>query len=175
MKALVLSLGLGLAVAGCSMSSEEDQVEGAIRNNLSAQGNVQQVELTRQDENNMTGFAVLRDRNGLEGRYSCTAQRQQGADFNWRCNQQIDQQVIQRIEDNVRQQLAAQGEVRQVELARQDDDRMSGHAVIRGPDGSEVRMNCNATREAPESTNFNWQCAPGDQAQTAAPADQGGK
>ena len=171
MKARIVSLGLGLALAGCSLSSEEDQVEAAIRNNLSAQGNVEQVELTRQDENSMNGFAVLRDRNGLQGRYSCTARRREGANFDWRCNQQIDEQVIQRVETNMRQQLAQQGEVRQVEMSRQDDNRMTGHAVIRIADGSEVRANCTATREGPESANFNWECGPANQ----APAGEGGK
>ena len=158
MKALAISLGLGLALAGCNVSSEEDQLEESIRNNLSAQGNVQQVELSRQDENTLTGFAILRDQNGLEGRYSCTARRTEGTNFNWQCQQQIDDQIIQRMENNIRQELAQQAEVLQVELSRQDDNRMSGYALLRDQSGMEVRTNCTATRNASNAANFNWEC-----------------
>jgi len=173
MKTFFIPLGLGLLVAGCNISSEEDQLENSIRANLGAQGNVQQVELTRQDENNLSGFAVVRDSSGIEGRYSCTAQRTQGTNFNWRCNQQIDDQVITRVENEIRQNLARQAEVVQIELSRQDDNRMTGYALLRGADGSEVRTNCTATRSAENAANFDYQCAP--EGQGAAPAAQDGK
>jgi hypothetical protein len=172
MKALIVSLGLGLAVAGCNMPSSEDQVEASIRNNLSAQGNVQQVEMSQQGDN-MSGFAVVRDRAGIEGRFACTAQKS-GTEFNWHCNQQVDDQVIQRMETTIRDALARQGEVRQVELSRQDDNRMTGYALVVTPDGTETRLDCTATRPSMETTQFTYQCNPTGAGQAPA-GDTGGK
>lgn len=174
MKALIISFGLALTFGGCNMTSEEDQMEASIRNNLSAHGNVQQVELRRQDENNYSGTAVVRDANGVEGHFSCTAQKAD-TNFNWRCNQQVDDQIIQRTEATIRGELARRGEVHQVELTRQDDNRMSGYALVVGPDGSEVRMDCTASRPSMETTDFSWQCVPPGQGQESANADNGGK
>ena len=171
MKAFAIPLGLGLLVAGCNVSSEEDQIENVIRNNLSERGNVQQVEMTRQDENNMSGYATVRDASGVEGRYNCTAQRTQGTNFNWRCNQQIDDNVVAGIQNEIRQDLAQRAEVLQIEMRRQDDNRISGYALLRGPDGSEVRTNCTASRDA-DAINFNYQCAPEGE---PAPTGEGGK
>ena len=36
------------------------------------------VEMTKQDDENFTGFALIRDRNGREGRLNCTARRTTG-------------------------------------------------------------------------------------------------
>jgi len=160
MKAFAVSLGAMLALSGCTIESEEDQLENSIRQNLSAQGNVQQVELSRQDDNNLRGFAVVRTAEGVESRYNCTARRTEGTNFQWNCLQTIDDQVITRMENNIRQELSNQAEVVQVELSRQDDNRMSGYALVRDEGGSEVRMDCSATRQDPASTNFRWECAP---------------
>lgn len=173
MKPVIISLGLGLAVVACNMPSNEDQVEASIRNNLSAQGNVQQVEMSQQDENNMSGFAIIRDRAGVEGRFACTAQKS-GTDFNWHCNQQVDDQVINRMESTIRDALARQGEVRQVELSRQDDNRMTGYALVVLPDGTESRLDCTATRPSMETTQFTYQCNPTGEGQAPA-GDNGGK
>jgi len=172
MKIFIIPLALGLIASGCNISNEEDVLENSIRNNLSAQGNVQQVELSRQDENNLSGFAVVRDSSGVEGRYTCNAHRTEGSNFQWRCNQQIDDQVVSRMENVIRQDLSQQAEVVQLELSRQDDNRMSGYALLRAPSGAEGRLNCTATRNAQNSLNFDWQCLPEGQ---AAPAAQGGK
>jgi hypothetical protein len=175
MKAIVVALGLGLALAGCTIQSEEDQLEDSIRNNLSSQGNVLNVELTRSDENNMTGFVDIRENDGREGRLACTAQRTEGSHFQWRCSPAITEQVVQELEGQIRTNLSQQGQVMQVDLTRQDDNRMTGYSIVRNPAGNEVRMNCTATRDTANIGSFNWECVPGDQAQAAAPADQGGK
>lgn len=160
MRALAISLGLALAATACTIESEEDQLENAIRNQLAGQGNVLNVELTRQDENNMTGFADIRDNEGREGRLNCSARRSQGTNFQLNCLPAITDQIVQEMENNIRTTLAQQGEVLQVDMNRQDDMRMTGHALVRSQDGTEVRANCTATRQDPGSRMFNWECNP---------------
>jgi hypothetical protein len=163
MRALAISLGLALAVTAvtaCTVESEEDQLENAIRNQLAGQGNVLDVELTRQDDNNMNGFANIRDNEGREGRLNCTARRTEGTNFQLNCLPAITDQIVQEMENNIRTTLARQGEVLQVDLTRQDDMRMTGFALVRAGDGTEVRANCTATRENPSSRMFNWECNP---------------
>ena len=169
MKAIAISVGLGLALSACQMQSEEDQLEEAIRNNLSAQGNVTAVELTRTDDNNMTGYVDINQTNGRSGRLACTAQRTEGRNFNWHCTPAITEQVVQEMEGNIRTNLAQQGEVVSVDLSRQDDNHMTGFAVVRDQMGNEIRTNCTATRDSANVGTFNYQCSPGE------PAGQGGK
>ena len=165
MKAIAVSLGLALALAGCEIQSEEDQLEEAIRNNLSAQGNVLNVDLTRSDENNMTGFVDIRQNNGREGRLACNAQRTEGSNFSWRCSPAITEQVVQEMEGNIRNSLTQQGgEVMQVDLTRQDDTRMTGYAVVRDQAGNEIRTNCTAIRDTTNIGMFNYECTPGEAA-----------
>ena len=156
MKAIAISLGMALAVAGCTVQSEEDQLEEAIRNNLSAQGNVTQVEMTRVDENNINGFAEIRENSGSQGRLTCTASRTQGSNFNWRCTPAITEDMVQNMENLIRTEMSAQTQVLQVDLNRQDDNRMTGHAVYRDQSGQEMRAECTATRQA--GNQFNWEC-----------------
>ena len=160
MKAFAVSIGLALAVAGCTMESEEDQLENQVRNMLAGQGNVTDVQLTRQDENNMSGFADMRANVGGDVRLACTARRTQGTQFQINCVPAVTDRVVQDIETDIRNRLSQQGEVLEVDLNRQDDMRMTGHARVRGPDGTEVRTNCTATRTDPNSLNFNWECNP---------------
>ena len=162
MKAFAITLGMALAVAGCTMQSEEDQLENEIRNQLAGQGNVLDVQLTRQDENNMTGFPDIRDNEGNQGRLNCSARRTEGTNFQLNCLPAITDAILEQMENNIRTELARQGEVLEVDLNRQDDMRMTGFARLRGPDGAEVRTNCTATREAPSSRQFRWECAPGE-------------
>lgn len=174
MKNLAICLGGALAVAACSMASDEDRMENAIRAELSKQGTVNQVEMTRQGDN-MVGFAEMRGNDGNEGRLTCTAtpDTAKGAgNYNWRCLPAIDQRMVDSMEGTIRQSLARQGEVVEVELTRQDDQRMTGHAIVRA-NGEEVRANCTVTRENEASNHFNWQCAPGDASAAAAPAEAG--
>jgi hypothetical protein len=174
MNKIAIYLGGALAVAGCSMSSDEDRMENAIRTELSKNGaTVNQVEMTRAGDN-MTGFAEVRTANGDEGRLNCTATRDttKAGSYNWRCLPAIDQRIVDGMESTIRRSLAEQNEVVEVEMTRQDDMRMTGHAVVRDGNGSEVRANCTATRENEASNNFNWRCAPAD-APAAASAEAG--
>lgn len=158
MKAFAISLGFALLAAGCSIQSEEDQLENEIRNQLASQGNVLDVQLTKQDENNMTGFADIRDNDGRQGRLACTARRTEGTQFQLNCVPSITEDVVQEMENNIRTHLSQQGEVVEVDLSRQDDMNMTGHAVVRAADGREIRANCTAVRENPSSRLFNWRC-----------------
>lgn len=177
MKTIAICLGCTLALAACSMASDEDRMENAIRDELSKNGNVSQVEMTRQGDN-MVGFAEVRGPDGNEGRLTCTAtpDTTKAGSYNWRCLPAIDQRMVDNMEGTIRQSLAQQGEVREVELTRQDDMRMTGHAVVRDGEGNEIRANCTATRENEASNHFNWRCAPADsQAAASAGAEDGGK
>jgi hypothetical protein len=175
MKKIAIGLGCALVLAGCSMASDEDRMENAIRAELSNNGaTVNQVEMTR-DGDNMTGFAEVRGADGNEGRLNCTATRDatKAGSYNWRCLPAIDQRIVDGMESTIRQSLGQQNEVIEVEMTRQDDMRMTGHARVRDGNGNEVRANCTATRESEASNNFSWQCAPSD-APAAAPAEAGG-
>jgi len=160
MKTIALYLGCALAVAGCSMSSEEDRMENAIREELSKTTAVNQVEMTREGDN-MVGFAEVRSPDGSGGRLTCRAvpDATKAGSYNWRCLPAIDQRMVDSMEGTIRESLARQGnEVVEVELTRQDDMRMTGHAVVRGGDGGQVRATCTATRENEASNHFNWTC-----------------
>lgn len=177
MKKIAICLGCALAVAGCSMASDENRMENAIRAELSKNGTVKQVQMTRQGDN-MTGFAEVRTADGSEGRLNCTAtpDTTKAGSYNWRCLPAIDQRVVDGMKRTIRESLAQQAEVREVEMTRQDDMRMTGHALLRDGSGNEVRANCTATRESEASNHFNWRCAPADSPAAApAEADDGGK
>ena len=170
MKRMAIVLGGAFAFVGCSMASEEDRMENAIRAELSKTGTVKQVEMTRAGEN-LTGFAEVRTADGTEGRLNCTATpdaAKGSGSYNWRCRPAIDQRVIDSMKNTIRQSLAQQAEVTEIELTRQDDSHMTGHAILRGADGAEVRTECTATRASEGGATFNWQCAP---AEEAAPAE----
>ena len=181
MKAFMVLIVLGLAVAGCTVASDEDQLENAIRDNLSNQGSeVKQVEMTRQGDNHFTGFAEVRERSGREGRLNCTADRRDDQ-FHFQCAPAIDERVVRDIENQMRPTLAQQGEVLELHMERRDDNHMTGFTRIRPEGGEEVRLDCTAERQ--NGASFNWNCNPagaqgGGQAApsegSAAPAgDQG--
>ena len=99
MKKLALSLAGLLVLAGCTPQVDDDvinQMENAVREGLAEQGTVKQVELNRENENRMTGYALVEPRNapGTELRFSCTADREgdTGSRFNWRCTPPSQQQ-----------------------------------------------------------------------------------
>ena len=171
MKTIAICVGCTLAIAGCTMQSDENRMENAIRAELSKSGTVNRVEMTRQGDN-MVGFAEVRSADGSEGRMTCTAtpDTTKAGSYNWRCLPAIDQRMVDNMEGTIRQSLSQQGEVREVELTRQDDMRMTGHAVVADGSGNEVRANCTVTRENEASNHFNWRCAPAD-SQAAAPAE----
>lgn len=157
-----------LGTAGCTIGgSVEDDLENSIRTTLSNQGTVQEVNLTRQDDENLNGFAVVRDPTGSEVRFACTAQRSQGSDYNWRCQPTIDERVLAQVEGVIRNRLSTQADVVEVDMQRgADDDHMTGHATIRGGNGEQVRVPCSAQRSP--TGGFDWRCG-----QDAAPAGGG--
>jgi hypothetical protein len=163
-----------LLLAGCQFSvgsTEEDRLENAMRETLSSRGAVQQVELTKENDNHMTGFAVIRDAAGHDNRLNCTADRDngQGTHFTWRCQPVIDEAALTQMEDVIRQNLARQGTVEQVDMTRQDDNHMTGYALLRDSDGDEGRFSCSADRD-PARGDFSWHCSPPGAPE--APADQ---
>ena len=177
MKRNAISIGCIFAIAGCSMQSDENRMENAIRAELSKNATVSQVEMTRQGDN-MVGFAEVRSRDGSEGRLTCTAtpDTANAGSYNWRCLPAIDQQMVDNMKNTIRQSLSQRGEVRELELNRVDDQRMTGHALLRDGTGNEVRANCTVTRENETSNQFHWQCDPADApASTGVAAESGGK
>jgi len=160
MKAIAVSLGVALAVAGCSMESAEDQMENGVRNSLASQGNVTDVQLTR-DGDNVTGYADLDHRQAGPVRLNC-AGRVEGERYNVNCLPAVTERVIQDTENSIRERLGQQEEVLEVELTRQDDARMTGYVRSRTSDGTEIRRNCVATREVPSAVHFNWECNPAE-------------
>jgi len=162
MKAHMIALGAALFIGGCTMASEEDQLENSIRENLSSRGEVKQVELTKSDNDNMTGFAVVRTTAGVEGRMNCTARRTEaaGTNFSWRCVPAIDEAMLTQMEATIRQNLSDQAEVLDVQMTRQDDDRMTGYAQLRDASGNEGRLTCTGARDSTEAGNFDWECVP---------------
>jgi hypothetical protein len=171
MKRIAAYLACALAVTGCSMSSDEDRMENAIRAELTNTGStVSQVEMTRQGDN-MVGFAEVRGADGSEGRLTCNAapDTTKAGSYNWRCLPAIDQRMVDSMENTIRQSLTEQGtQVVSVELARQDDMRMTGHAIVGDGNGGQARSSCTVERENEASNHFNWRCGP-------AEAETGGK
>lgn len=173
MKRMTIALGALVALAGCNIGSEEDRLENAIREELTKQGNVQEVNLTRQDENTIAGYAMIQEHSGRSGRLNCTAQRTEGSNFNWRCSPAIDQAVLDEIEGQIRTQLAGQADVREVSLERAgDDNHMAGYVLVGDGAGGEERVPCSAERT--EGANFNWRCGE-DVVAPAGGEDGGGK
>jgi hypothetical protein len=156
-----------LVLAACDMASQEDQLENSIRNSLESQGNVQQVEMTKQDEENFTGFAVIRDRNGREGRLNCTARRTEGTNYDWRCLPTITEPVVAEMEALIRTELERQATVLEVDMTRQDDNNMTGFARVQDAAGNEIRTTCVAARSPVGTSNFSWRCRPDDGTQPA--------
>ena len=64
-----------------------EDVENNMREVLGQQGTVLEVAMNRRDDDNMTGFARVRDKGGSVVRTSCTATRQSEGSrtFDWEC------------------------------------------------------------------------------------------
>ncbi len=95
------------------------------------------------------------------------------------CTPAVDDSMINQMEEAVREGLAAQGEVKEVELTKENDDRMTGFAVIEPSEapGTEARFDCTAERQGETGTQFSWRCNPAaqsaDAGSTSSPADGG--
>ena len=161
MNPAILLIGLSLA-ATPPMDADEAMVEAWIRSELASQGEVFHVEMTRRDADHMTGFADIRDHEGHEGRLHCSAQRTEGPNFQVQCLPAITDQILHEMEDAIRTSLAEQAEVLEIAMRREDDMRMAGFARLRDADGREVRANCTAVRENPQSRMFDWECEPAE-------------
>ena len=159
MNLAIMLIGLSLAAAPPA-NPDEAMVEDSIREHLSQQGEVLQVDMTSRDADTMTGFAISRDEDGVEGRVDCTAQRNADDSFAWDCVPVITEPIVRRIEEIIGTNLAAQAELIEIAMRRQDDMRMAGFARLRTADGTEVRASCTAVRENPRSRTFNWECLP---------------
>jgi hypothetical protein len=146
-------------------------LENTIRDGLSGQGNVQKVELTKQANGNLTGFAIIREPNGRVGRLNCTARSTGDSKYDWKCSPAIDENALKEMEAIIRAELSKRGPVLQLEMKRQgDDDHMSGFAVVHDEAGEEFRLACSATRNAANVGTFTWKC--GDESEAAAPATE---
>jgi hypothetical protein len=152
--------GLALAIGGCTVESEADQLEKIIAETLSSQGTVQKVELTPQEDGGMTGFVLIDEPDRGVGRLTCTvAPPDSESNYQWNCSPAIDEKTIGEMEAIVRTELAKLGEVVEVEMQRAgDDDHMSGHAVVRDETGDEMRLACSAIRNTDDVGSFKWEC-----------------
>ncbi|MEA3011945.1 MAG: hypothetical protein QOD42_490 [Sphingomonadales bacterium] len=146
MKGFALLLGGTLLIGGCGQA-EGPLVKDLVRDTLAPNGNVQQVEMTKQGDNSFSGYGTVRLANGTTTRFNCTANRR-GNSYVAQCRQAIDQALIDELKASLRQSFTAQGlTVVQLELSRQDDDHVTGHVDVRAGDGSEARLPCSGTRE----------------------------
>lgn len=77
------------------------------------------------------------------------------------CNVSVDDGMIDNVENSVRQGLAAQGNVKQVELSRAGEGRMAGYALVElnDPPGVEARFTCTAERQG-DGMTYDWECVP---------------
>lgn len=77
----------------CSPAIDEavlQEIENSIRQNMSQQAEVAEVDMQRAgDDDHMTGYVLLRDGMGGEARVPCAAERTEGANFNWRCGEEV--------------------------------------------------------------------------------------
>jgi hypothetical protein len=174
MKGFALLLGGTLLIAGCT------QAEGPFVDNLVRQaaaeagrGNVQQVEMTKQGDGTYSGFATVRAADAQIARLNCTARRTEGRNYEARCVQALDETLLNQLKAELRQSFTTQGlTVLALELARQGDDRVTGHADVRAPNGEEARLACTGAREA--SGRFPVNCSVPAASQAAQqPAEEG--
>ena len=172
---LFLLAGAALAVAGCEMESNENRLENAIRESLAnQQTTVDSIEMTEQEDGNMTGYAMVREASGRSGRLNCNAHKE-GDQFNFRCSPAIDEAVLTEMEGLIRTELSQQAEVMEVDMQRHNDDNhMRGHVVVGDGAGNQARLACTAERDSANIGTFNWQCAP-EGAPAAAGGAAGGK
>jgi hypothetical protein len=174
MRAFVILAGTAALLAGCG--NDQKRAEDAVRSQLSSQGTVTQVTMTKQADGGYLGNATVRMADGHEARVNCTVNPQgQG-----RCSQVIDQQLIDATTATLRQQMTARGlTVVEAQMAKENDDLISGDAVVRDASGAEQRVHCTAPRD-PANGRFGLSCQAADAATAghegpAAPAPAEGE
>lgn len=162
MRAFVFLAGATALLAGCNRDSDKQTAEAMVRAALVGQGNVQQVDLSRQGDNNYAGTATLRRPDGQTVRLNCTARRtgtDANANFQANCGQVLDQALIDEIKTTLRRSIEGTGAtVTQIEMTRRDENAATGSAQARNPDGQVVQMTCEAARQA--DGTFNSRCQP---------------
>lgn len=148
MKAVVITLAGAALLAGCNSRNEQQFVENGIRGQLAGQGNVTQISMTKGGDGNYSGTATVRTPDGAEAHVNCTAGRTNDG-FTTACRQTIDEALLTQLKANLRQSFAGQGiTVVDLQLARQDDDHVTGHADLRSQAGEEARFPCTGGRQA---------------------------
>lgn len=154
--------GLSLAAIGCTIETPQSRTENAIREGLATYGAVEQVEMTEREDNSFAGMAVVRDAAGIESRLRCETVRGdgEGRQGRWTCTTPLDEEGLQGIENNIRAYWTQRGgNVLDVDMQRgEDNDNMTGYAVVQAPNGETRRLACTATRAEGVSTDFNWVC-----------------
>lgn len=170
MNRFAMLAGFALAAGGCAVESQADQLENMIRETLSSQGTVQQVELTPQKDGGMTGFVIIDEPDRGVGRLTCTVQPPDAeSNYQWKCSPAIDEKTLDEMEAIVRTELADLGEVLELEMQKAgDDDHMTGFAVIRVEAGDERRLSCSAIRNTDDVGTFDWECGEEAAAEGAA-------
>ena len=173
MRAAILVLSLaGVALAGCRQN-EQAFVDNLVREAVSNTGAPQEVSMTRQADNSFSGTASVRRTDGQTVRFNCTARRQGDTTrYEAVCLPVVDQAMVDAMKAEIRRGLTANGaEIVSLELSRQDENRMAGFVEVRDGNGT-LRAPCEATREAPDSAAFRWQCRPPEGAAAAGEAGQ---
>ena len=160
MSAILVWTGVTLAATSLAFAVQDDSLEGSIREALSEQGDVQQVEMIPRDKNHLSGFALLLDAQGRPWRLDCTATRTEGEGYDWTCNPVVNAAAIEDVENNMREVLGQQGIVLEVAMNRRDDDNMTGFARIQDKGGAVTQARCTATRQSEGSRTFDWECQP---------------
>jgi len=61
------------------------------------------------------------------------------------------------LENSIRTELSKRGEVKQVEMKQDGEDRLTGFALVR-VGGQEGRLDCKATKK--NATEYDWECKP---------------
>ena len=161
MKGFALLLGGTLLIAGCT-EAEGPFVDNLVRRAAADAGNgngtVQQVQMTKQSDGTYSGFAMVRGADAEVGRFNCTARRTEGRNYEARCARALDDVLLNRLKAELRQSFARNGvTVLALELNRQDDDHVTGHADLRAPNGEEGRMACTGARTP---SGFPVNCTP---------------
>lgn len=172
MRPVVIALGAVALLGGCNRDSDKQAAEALIRASLVGQGNVQQLDLSRQADDNYSGTATVRRADGQVVRLNCTARRTGGeasVQFSTNCGQVLDQALLDEIKATLRRSIEGTGAtVLQVDMSRQDENTATGSARARNPDGRIVQMTCEAARQA--DGTFNSRCQPVSGTVEPAPA-----
>jgi 3-oxoacyl-[acyl-carrier-protein] synthase III len=152
MKIWISALAL-LALSACE--KPEELLENSIRSELSKQGEVREVDMRADGDDRLSGFAVVKGPQG-DSRLNCKATKKSSTEYDWECNQVVDEAALKGMEDSLRQSLEAQQlTVMEIDLQKAGEDNMKGHAMVRDDEGAQGRLTCTAARAG---TTFQGEC-----------------